>query len=106
MTTETKFPAHLSPASRAWCEAVSAEYALEAHHERLLILAAGAWDQAEDARARLAADGTYLEDRFGMLRPHPAVAVLRDARAAFARLTRELGLDIDTSQPNRPPKVR
>ena len=105
MKTELKFPAHLSSPSREWCEEIRAEFDLEAHSERLLVLAAGAWDQAEEARARLAKDGTYVEDRFGALKAHPGVAVLRDARLSFARLVRELGIEPDHSQPNRPPKV-
>jgi phage terminase small subunit len=106
LKAEPKLPAHLSAASRAWCEEIRATFELEAHHERLLVLAAAAFDQAEDARARLAADGTYVEDRFGQLRLHPAANVLRDARLSFARLVRELGIEPDHSQPNRPPKVR
>lgn len=102
--SEFKPPAHLSAEMCAWVATVQAEFDLAAHHERLLVLAAETWDQADRARKRLAKEGEYVEDRFGQLRQHPAVPVLRDARAAFARLTREIGLD-DSDASTRPPRI-
>ena len=102
--SEFKPPAHLTAEMRAWVAATAAEYDLEAHHIRLLILAAETYDQAERARKRLVKEGEYVEDRFGQLRQHPAVPVLRDARAAFARLVREIGLD-DSDASTRPPRI-
>jgi phage terminase small subunit len=84
---------------------VVTEFALEQHHERLLTLAAEAWDQAVAAREELAKVGTYFADRFGQPKAHPAVAVERDARIAFARLVRELDLDSDHS-PDPDPATR
>jgi phage terminase small subunit len=97
--------AHLSARSREWVEAVRAEYVLEPHYDRLLVLAAETFDQAERARERLAKDGEYITDRFGQLRQHPAVPVLRDCRIAFARLVRELNLDSDGPAESRPPRI-
>jgi phage terminase small subunit len=82
-----------------------ADYDLQAHHLRLLTLAGEAWDRAAEARERIAADGAYAEDRFGQLRAHPAIAVERDARLAFARLIRELALDDEEPPGPRPPRV-
>jgi hypothetical protein len=84
---------HLSPQSRAWVAQVAADYALEPHHERLVLLAAEALDRAEQARQRIEADGAYVLDRWGQLKAHPAVAVERDSRTAYARLLRDLELD-------------
>ncbi len=101
-----KPPAHLKPQTRRWWSSVIADFALEAHHVRVLTLAGEAWDRTQEARERLAADGTYLADRFGQLRAHPAVAVERDSRLAFARLLRELDLDVEPPRsPGRPPAL-
>ena len=69
------------------------EYALEEHHERLLTLAAEAYDRAEQARDALGEHGLTWEDKTGVRTPGPEVAIERDSRVAFARLTRELDLD-------------
>lgn len=95
---------HLSAASRRWVQAIADEYELDAHHERLLQGAAEAWDRAQEARAQVAKDGPYIEDRFGQLRAHPAVTVQKDALVLFARLVRELNLDSAPDDP-RPPRI-
>lgn len=106
MVSQPRAPGHLSIATKKWWRQVASDYKLESHHVRLLTLAAEAWDRSQEARERLAADGTYIEDRFGQLRPHPAVAVERDSRLAFARLVRELCLDDDGPDAPRPPRAR
>jgi hypothetical protein len=65
--------------------------------------AAEAWDRLQEARARLAKDGTYVEGRYG-LRAHPAVAVEKDSKTLFARLLRELDLDGEPGPDPRPPR--
>jgi len=87
-------PAHLRPATRKWWRKTAEDFALEEHHLRLLTLAGEAWDRATEAREAIAAaGGPYILDRFKQPRAHPAVAVERDSRLAFARLVRELCLD-------------
>jgi P27 family predicted phage terminase small subunit len=102
-----KAPRHLQPATRKWWEAVAAEYQLESHHERLLSLAAESWDRCQEARKILDAQGMTYADRFGAPRARPEVAIERDSRVAFARLLRELGLDIEPpADPARPTRLR
>ena len=98
-------PAHLRPETRAWWRQVVSEYELEPHHLRLLTLAAEAWDRGQQAREVLAAEGIVIIDRLKELRPHPAVAIERDARLSFARLLRELALDVDEPPDTRPPRL-
>lgn len=86
-----KAPAHLQRATRAWFLTVLRDYQLEPHHVRLLTLAAEAWDRHEQARAEIACDGLTIPTAHGR-KTHPAVAIERDARLAFARLVRELDL--------------
>src|SRR5262245_64650163 len=103
----TTAPAHLRPATREWFDSVVADYELENHHLRLLTLAAEAWDRCEEAREAIAEHGTVFTDRFGAPRARPEIAIERDSRIAFARLVRELSLDVETpSDASRPPALR
>src|SRR3990167_1234436 len=96
-------PMHLKPATRRWYRHVISEYQLEPHHVELLRLCCEALDRAEDARAMLAEEGTIVQGRFGP-KAHPAIAIERDSRHAFARLLRELDLDVDPpAEAARPP---
>lgn len=98
-------PQYLRPATRRWWSEVVADFELESHHQRLLTLAAEALDRREQAREELAKSGAYFDDRFGKPRVHPAVAVERDSGIAFARLMRELDLDVEPPRESRPPGI-
>jgi P27 family predicted phage terminase small subunit len=97
-------PRHLTAATRRWHEAIAAEYQLEPQHLRLLVAAGEAWDEYQAARKIIATEGLVVRDRFGQAKPHPAVAIERDARTAFVRIIRELGLDDDPPPEPRPPR--
>jgi len=74
----------------------------------MLLQAAGeAWDRLQQSRALLDSQGLTLAGREGV-KVHPAVAIERDSRLAFARLIRELDLDLDppAAADMRPPKLR
>jgi phage terminase small subunit len=75
-----------------------AEIDLEPHRLRLLQLAGEAWDRACEARQAVAKHGLTFEGKDGP-RPRPEVAIERDARIAFARLVRDLALDVPIPQP-------
>lgn len=108
MTKKLKAPAHLKPATAAWWLSVQKEFVLEEHHTRLLTLACEAYDRGEQAREVLTVDGLVVRDDRRNLRPHPLLVVEKDCRIAFARLVRELGLDVDApaSAQRRPPALR
>ena len=97
-------PAHLRPETKAWWLHVHANWRLEQHHARLLTMACEAWDRAGEAREILAKDGILLGGREGGSRPHPAIAIERDSRIAFARLIAQLSLDGEAPQVD--PNVR
>jgi phage terminase small subunit len=101
-----RLPKHLKPATRRWAEGILSDFVLESHHFRLLVLACQAWDRGDDARAALVESGSVFLDRFGQPRARPEVAIERDARIAFARLVRELALDVDEPNDTRPPTIR
>ncbi len=96
-----KAPMHLTENTRAWWRSVVKDYQLEQHHLRLLQAAAECWDRLQQARELLSRDGLVVEGREGGMRPHPAVAIERDARVGFARLVRELDLDVEPPAGNR-----
>ncbi len=102
-TRKPKPPAHLAAPTRRWWSAVVDEYVLDPHHVRLLTLAAESWDRAAQARRILADEGLTFEDRWGAPHPRPEVAIERDSRVAFARLLRELALDVSAPDDSRPP---
>lgn len=82
-----------------------AGFELDAHHVRLLQLAAESWDRGQQAREALGKHGITFTDRFGAPHARPEVAIERDARIAFARLLRELALDVDPPADARPPRI-
>jgi phage terminase small subunit len=100
-------PKHLRPETRVWWRAVVRDWTLEEHHRRLLTLLAECWDRVQEAREKVEKDGAYLPDRFGQMRAHPALSVERQEMVAFARLLRELDLDVTPPpEPPRPARLR
>ena len=100
-----KAPRHLAPPTRRWVEQIAGDYVLESHHLRLLLLAGESWDRVTQARETVKAEGLTIDGRFGK-KLHPAVLVEKDNKVLFARLLRELGLDSETPDEARPPRVR
>jgi P27 family predicted phage terminase small subunit len=92
-------PDHLSPAMKAWWNSIVAEIDLEPHRLRVLEAACSAWDRMVEARKAVAEHGLTYSSKDGDPRPRPEVAIERDARIAFARLVRDLGLDTPIPQP-------
>ena len=99
-------PEHLSEDAAAWWCTVNREFQLEPHHVHLLTLACEAWDRNQEARAILDAEGMTFLDRFGCPKARPEIAIQRDSRIAFARILRELDLDLDgPTEPPRAPSI-
>lgn len=78
---------------------------MESHHIKLLTLAAEAWDRCEQARETIATSGLTFTNKWGEPRRHPAVQIEQDSRIAFARLMRELALDVAAPDESRPPTI-
>jgi phage terminase small subunit len=99
-------PRHLRRETRAWWREVATAYELEGHHLKLLTLAAGAWDRCVQSREAIRRHGLVYKDRWGAPKPRPEVSIERDSKIAFARLLRELALDVDPPEESRPPITR
>ena len=100
-------PGHLSAEASTWWRNVVNDFDLEAHHLHLLQCACEAWDKMSLARREIAAHGSLtFRDNAGNIKSHPANAIERDSRTAFARLVRELDLDAGApSEARRPPAL-
>jgi hypothetical protein len=100
-------PKHLKPATRRWVRDVLRGWELEEHHRRILISAGEAWDRGTAAREVIERDGATYLDRFGQPKMRPEVLIERDMKSLFARLIRELDLDIQApGEASRPPSLR
>lgn len=106
MNAKTRPPRHLSDESRAWFAIVTKDFELESHHLKILQAAAECWDRSQQARELLKRDGLTFVDRHGHIRPNPAATIERDQKALFARLVRELGLDVVEPEGTRPPSIQ
>ena len=106
MRTTPEPPDHLRPQTADWWRSVLTDYDLEDHHVRLLHLACESWDRFQQAREEIDRDGLTIKTGDGGMKAHPAVAIERDARLAFARLVRELDLDAGApAERSRPPAL-
>jgi hypothetical protein len=101
----SKAPKGLSAAAKRWWTLMKTDYGIEdTGGIAVLTLAAQALDRAEAARMAIDNDGMFMTDRWGAKRPHPAVAVERDARAAMLSAIKSLRLDLEPLRgPGRPP---
>jgi P27 family predicted phage terminase small subunit len=88
-------PSHLSEESRVLWRRVVKEYAFEPHHLKLFEAACGSWDRVLQSREAIEEHGLLIEGRYG-LRANPAVAMERQAKAAFLSSMRDLDLDAET----------
>jgi phage terminase small subunit len=95
----------LSDEAATWFGEVLDAFDLEPHDVMLLTAAAECWDRLQEARRMLDRDGLVVITGSGV-KAHPACAVERDCRMAFARLVRELALDAMPEPDVRIPRRR
>ena len=86
-------PRHLSAAMKRWWRSVVSVYTFNDSEYVLLRHACESYDLAEQARRTLHTEGLTVRDPKGQTKAHPAVAIARDARAAYARLVKQLDLE-------------
>ncbi len=54
------------------------------------------FDEMTEAQRVLASEGTFIKDRFGQARLHPATQREKEARGHLVIYLRELGLDLES----------
>jgi P27 family predicted phage terminase small subunit len=101
----TSPPSHLSKESAAWFKHTVALYDMDEHHIKLLTLACESWDRGTQARKGLEQHGLTFVDRHGSRKPAPEISIEKDSRTAFARLVREIGLDLASEPKSSPPAL-
>jgi P27 family predicted phage terminase small subunit len=103
----SKPPSHLkAPGKNLWSH-VSETFELEGHDSVLL----QSWCETLDRKNQAEKDlrkhrSLTFTNRHGELKPHPAVAIIRDCNVLMARLRRELALSEDDPPDSRPPGLR
>ena len=91
-----KPPKHLKAAGLNLWKRVSTDFVIDdGAGQTLLETACTMLQRADDARQLIQAEGLVLKDRFGQAKPHPAVAVERDARSLLISSLRALKLDLE-----------
>jgi len=100
-------PKHLRKETRGFWSGIVRDFQLEPHHVKLLTAACESWDRAIQAREAVTLAGCFSTNRHGEIKPHPGLSVERDSRSLFAKLIRELNLDVDTptEEYSRPPEL-
>lgn len=98
-------PEHISKAAQKWWKQIEGDFVLDHHQILILTEAAVAWDRAQEARKEIEKTGVLVEDRYGKQVASPAVAIELNSRTSFARLMRELSLDVGAPE-TRPPYLR
>ena len=96
----------LRPATEKWIAEVQGRFVLDSHHKMLLLLAARAFDRAYDASVDIDKNGQVFSDRLGNLRANPAIKAELDYSNLYARLLRELALDVEPPEAPRPNPIR
>lgn len=97
-------PEWVQEPERVFWETTVREYAVEGPALAMLEVACSAMQRLRESRAVLDREGLVVEGRYaGTSRPHPLVAVERDARVQLLRALRELDLD---GEPLPAPRVR
>jgi hypothetical protein len=92
-------------AGAALWRAVVVDYELDSTESEILSLACRALDRAARARAAVERDGEFITGRYGDLKAHPGMLVVRDAESAALRALRSLhlsGIDLTLSQLRAP----
>lgn len=97
-----RVPVHLSAPMRRWWAQVARTYELEPHHLLILTAAAESHDLMVRARELIDRDGLTFTDKHGQPRARPEVQIEHHAKIAFARLLRELALDVSVDAPRGP----
>lgn len=97
-------PPGLSEEAGAFWQKITRTWSLEDSSLLILRTACEALDEMRGAQKLIAAEGMVVTDRWHQKKPHPAVAIARDARIALLRLIKQLGLDLEplNDGPGRP----
>ena len=96
-------PKGLSPeAKRLWGATVDT-WTLDGPGFTLLEDACKSLDRRRAAEKLVRKEGMTQTDRFGQIKAHPCMGIIRDEISSFVRLLKQLGLDVAGAAANAPP---
>ena len=96
-------PAHLQASGRKfWRLAHSEREFADSHDITRLDMACGCLDEIAADEARVKVEGAFVSDRFQQVKEHPARRAIRENKALFLKIVRELGLDLVAPSEDRP----
>lgn len=87
--------ADLSDEAANWLQFLEVRFDLEPHERMLATQAAQVWDEISEVKAVIAKEGFTTKTTRGGRKSNPATAVLRDLRLLFAKLVKQLDLDVE-----------
>jgi phage terminase small subunit len=99
-----KPPRHLLKGGKQLWVDIAGDYDLEAYQIEILRLLCECLDRLELCRKQLKKDGMFSVNRFGETKQHCALKEEREHRVLFARLARELNLDLELPESPRKPR--
>ena len=100
-----RYPSHLKTDGRKFYKKVLSDFELtDSHDLERLGLACECLDRIGEARRQVEIDGPFFVDRWGQPKEHPGQKCVRDNCVLFARLLREMCLDIEQPEESRPPR--
>jgi len=103
---EKQIPKHLKGEPLEFYKSVVADFEIEPHHQKLLTMACDCLQRVIDARADIAKSGATFKDRYGQLKQSPSCKIEVDNKILFARLIREMQLDVDEPDEVRIPRLK
>ena len=89
---------------RFWKKVLTEFQLVDSHDLERLSMCAKCLDVIHEAETRLSVDGLFVENRYGTSTEHPGCKMVRDNKLLFVKIIRELGLDLNTAEPSRPPR--
>jgi len=99
-------PDHLKADGKKLWRDISKGYELESHDYTILLSLCETVDRKTQAESDLRQYGKLtFENRYGEIRPHPAVNIIRDCNTLIAKLRRELNLSPEP-EINRSPELK
>jgi P27 family predicted phage terminase small subunit len=98
-------PKGLSPEARRLWKATVDAWMLDGPGMTLLEDACKSLDRRRAAEKLVLKEGMTQTDRFGQIKAHPCMGIIRDEISSFVRLLKQLGLDVAGAAANaRPPE--
>ena len=90
-----ELPKHLSTKGKKFYREIFQDFAIDDAAGRALLLAASeAYQRCDEARMIIKkSGGCVITDRFGQVKPHPAVSIERDSRTQVIAALRALNLN-------------